>query len=68
MALAAIERLKSERVVTHYEIGGAMAPVFWTEPIPNFDLDVFAVLPSKSPLVSLVAFESRMRYQLLPTK
>lgn len=52
-ALAAIERLKSEGVVDEYAVGGAMALVFWSEPIPTFDLDVFVLLPSESPLVSL---------------
>lgn len=40
-ALAAVERMKHEGVVTEYAIGGAMALVFWTEPVPTFDLDVF---------------------------
>lgn len=52
-ALAAIERLKSDGIVSDYAIGGAMALVFWTEPIPTFDIDVFVVLASKSELVSL---------------
>ena len=52
-ALAAIERLKSDRVVEEYAVGGAMALVFWSEPIPTFDLDVFVLLPSGSSLVSL---------------
>ena len=52
-ALAAIERLKSDGVVEEYAIGGAMALVFWSEPIPTFHLDVFVLLPSESKLVSL---------------
>ena len=52
-ALAAIERLKKDGIVEEYGIGGAMALVFWSEPIPTFDLDVFVLLPSKSALVSL---------------
>ena len=52
-ALAAIHRLKAEGVVKDYAIGGAMALVFWSEPIPTFDLDVFVRLPSKGILVSL---------------
>src|SRR5204863_8679614 len=52
-ALAAIEQLKKEGVVEEYAIGGAMALVFWSEPIPPFDLHVFVLLPSESPLVSL---------------
>ena len=53
-ALAAVVRLKAEGVVTEYAVGGAMAIVFWTEPVPTFDLDVFVLLPeSSSLLVSL---------------
>ena len=52
-AVAVIERMKSEGVVTEYAIGGAMALVFWSEPIPTFDLDVFVLIPSPSLLVSL---------------
>jgi hypothetical protein len=52
-ALAAVERLKANGVVEEYAIGGAMALVFWSEPIPTFDLDVFVLLPSASPIVSL---------------
>lgn len=52
-ALAAIQRMKAERVVDEYAIGGAMAMAFWSEPVPTFDLDVFALMPSTSLLVSL---------------
>ena len=52
-ALAAIERLKTDGIVSDYAIGGAMALLFWSEPIPTFDIDVFVVLASESKLVSL---------------
>jgi hypothetical protein len=52
-ALAAMHRLKADGVVTDYAIGGAMALVFWSEPIPTFDLDVFVLLPQEGPSVSL---------------
>ncbi len=51
-ALAAIERLKEEGIVSEYAIGGAMALVFWSEPIPTFDLDVFVLLPPENKLVA----------------
>ena len=56
-ALAAIEELKRDGVITDYAIGGAMAIVFWTEPVPTYDLDVFVFLPPRAdqPLVSLDA-------------
>lgn len=52
-ALAAVHRMKTDGVVTEYAIGGAMALVFWTEPIPTFDLDVLVTLPQDGLLVSL---------------
>ena len=52
-ALSAIGRLKEENVILQYAIGGAMALIFWSEPIPTFDLDVLVLLPSESLLVSL---------------
>jgi hypothetical protein len=52
-AIAVIEEMKRDGIVAEYAIGGAMALVFWTEPIPTFDLDVFVLLSSDSPLVSL---------------
>ena len=52
-ALDAIRRLKTDGLVGDYAIGGAMALVFWTEPIPTFDLDVFVLLPQSGLLISL---------------
>src|SRR5262245_20638566 len=53
-AVSALERMKREGLLTEYAIGGAMALVFWTEPVATFDLDVFVLLPGESkPLVSL---------------
>ena len=39
-ALDALNKMKAEGVVEEYAIAGAMAVVFWTEPVPTFDLDV----------------------------
>jgi hypothetical protein len=50
-AVTAIERMKREGVLTEYAIGGAMALVFWTEPVATFDLDVFVHLPGESTLL-----------------
>ena len=54
-ALRAIGRLKEDAVVTEYALGGAMALVFWAEPIPTFDIDVFVHLRAAGPLISLSA-------------
>jgi hypothetical protein len=47
-ALRALEELKRLGIVEDYAIAGAMALVFWTEPIPTYDLDVL-----ETPIVSL---------------
>jgi len=53
-ALRALNQMKAEGVVDDYAIAGAMALLFWTEPVSTYDLDVLAFLPdSGSPLVSL---------------
>jgi len=52
--LRVLNTMKAEGVVEEYAIAGAMAIVFWTEPVPTFDLDVLVELhPSAGALVSL---------------
>lgn len=46
VALREIEDLKRQGLVTDYAVAGAMAMVFWTEPLPTYDLDVLVVLPA----------------------
>lgn len=46
--------MKDDGVVEDYAVAGAMAMLFWAEPVPTYDLDVFVLLPaSASPIVSL---------------
>ena len=53
-ALGIVGQLRDEGVVEEYAVGGAMAMVFWAEPVATYDLDVFVLLPADSgPLVSL---------------
>jgi hypothetical protein len=53
-ALRALEELKQAALIEDYAVAGAMALVFWTEPIPTYDLDVLVFLPEQeTPLVSL---------------
>jgi hypothetical protein len=55
-ALRALEELKAAAVVEDYAIAGAMALVFWADPVPTYDLDVLVFLPEQeTPLVSLGA-------------
>ena len=46
--------MKADGVVRDYAIAGALALLFWSEPIPTYDLDVLVFLPESSgPIVSL---------------
>jgi hypothetical protein len=40
-ALKVVNSLEKEGVIGRYAIGGAMAAVFFTEPVSTFDLDIF---------------------------
>jgi hypothetical protein len=59
-ALSVINRMKGEAVLTDYAVGGAMALIFWTEPVPTFDLDVFVLLPGADAV--LVSLDSIYRW------
>ena len=53
-ALRVLNDMKQARVVEDYAVAGAMAMVFWTEPVPTFDLDVLVFLAEDAgPIVSL---------------
>ena len=53
-ALKVLNEIKATGVVQEYAIGGAMALVFWTEPIATYDLDVFVLFPpQEGPILSL---------------
>lgn len=53
-ALRVLNEMKASGVVEDYAVAGAMAMVFWAEPIPTYDLDVLVFLPvSKRTIVSL---------------
>ena len=52
-AFAAVERMKAEGIVQEYALGGAMALIFWSEPVATFDIDMFVLLESPGVLVSL---------------
>jgi hypothetical protein len=53
-ALVVLNDMKANGVVSDYAIAGAMALLFWSEPIPTYDLDVLVFLPATdSPIVSL---------------
>lgn len=52
--LRELNKLKQAAIVEDYAVAGAMALVFWTEPVPTYDLDVLVFLPEQeTALVSL---------------
>jgi hypothetical protein len=53
-AIIAIKGLAEVGIVSDYAVGGAMALIFWSEPVPTYDLDVFVLLPAEGgPITSL---------------
>ena len=53
-ALTVLNEMKTASVLEEYAVAGAMAIVFWTEPVPTYDLDVLVWLPASSgPIVTL---------------
>jgi hypothetical protein len=42
-----IESLKSEGIILDYAVAGAMAVLFYTEPLRTYDLDIFVFLPGE---------------------
>ncbi len=49
-----INKLKEEGIIKDYAVAGAVASIFYIEPITTYDLDIMIVLPEdKNSLVSL---------------
>jgi hypothetical protein len=52
--LRALNAVKADGIVEEYAVAGALALVFWTEPVATYDLDVLVFLPQQEgSLVSL---------------
>ncbi len=47
--------MRNENLFTEYAIGGAIASLFYVEPVVTFDLDIFVLLPENktSPIITL---------------
>jgi len=53
-ALEVINNLEKDGVISRYAIGGAMASIFYAEPVSTFDLDIFIhFAPTISGLINL---------------
>ena len=53
--ITVLNQMKADGVILNYALGGAVAALFYMEPIETHDLDVFISLPPKenAPLLSL---------------
>lgn len=58
--LRAVNSLKQQGIIEDYAVAGAMALLFWTEPVPTYDLDVLVFLPQ--PTVGLVSLDALHRW------
>jgi len=59
--LQILNRLERDGVLSRYAIGGAMAAMFYVEPVSTFDLDVFVVLPQRGELLTLAPLYETLR-------
>lgn len=67
--LRKLNSMKAEGVIQEYAIVGAMAILFWTEPVLTYDLDVLVFLPeTEGPLVNLDAIYRWAEAQGYPLK
>ena len=51
--LEVLNRLRSNRIISDYAIGGAMGALFYTEAVTTMDLDVFVLFKDNTSLVPL---------------
>ncbi len=49
--LGVINAMRDQGVIEDYAIAGAMAVLFWAEPIPTYDLDVLVFMPESSSII-----------------
>jgi hypothetical protein len=66
--LQVLNKLERDGVLSRYAIGGAMASMFYIEPISTFDLDVFVVLPQQGALLTLTPIDDALRAMGYPAE
>jgi hypothetical protein len=54
-ALHAINKMRDDGVIEDYAVAGAMALLFWIEPVPTYDLDILVFPPSTSSFIVSLA-------------
>lgn len=58
--ITALNGMVKDGIIEKYAIGGAMAAIFYTEPVPTYDLDVFVVVAG--PRRALITLEPIYAY------
>lgn len=62
-SLQVLNQLERDGVLSGYAIGGAMAAMFYAEPVSTYDLDVFVLLPKQGGLLTLSPLYEALRAQ-----
>jgi hypothetical protein len=60
-ALAVLSELEHSGILGRFAIGGAMAAMFYAEPVLTYDLNIFVALPEKGALVTLTPLYEALR-------
>ena len=61
-AIRLLNEMVSRGLLDGYAIGGAMASLFYAEPVATFDLDVFVLLPQAQAGQSVVTIEPQLAF------
>lgn len=61
-AIRLLNEMVTRGVLENYAIGGAMAALFYAEPVATFDLDVFVLLPAAQLDRNIVTIESQVAF------
>ena len=61
-ALRLLNEMVTRGLLDSYAIGGAMASLFYAEPVATFDLDVFVLLPTVQSDRTIVTLEPQIAF------
>lgn len=61
-AIRLLNEMVTRGLLDSYAVGGAMASLFYTEPVATFDLDVFVLLPEAQSNQTIVTLEPQIAF------
>ena len=61
-AISLLNEMVARGLLASYAIGGAMASLFYAEPVATFDLDVFVLLPAAQSNRTIVTLEPQVAF------